>query len=157
VSVKFEMAGFRAAAAALVSSIRKDTYESLKIALAEAENDAKKSPWYKDGPGLDKRYGGIHLRQAIHGTMISSTRGELKADRPYALFIEAGQKEHIIPGRRGGAVSFVWNGVPVAFRWVRHKAQDAAPFMAHASDWGEMALYSELNSAVNSSINRFNA
>lgn len=135
---------------------------SLAVALIQASQDGMRE-------GLDagqaiarglatsvvKRRTGLLFKSIGHSER--GYTGKLFARAPYALYIEGGTKAHVIEGRNGGMLRFMWHGVMTFRRRVMHPGTPPRPFMSRSADPTAAAITNATQRWVDAAARRFSS
>jgi bacteriophage HK97-gp10 putative tail-component len=147
VTIRFEIGSTTEALRLLEAAIRNVTVQAVRATVQDAEDHAKRTTLFRDRTGT--------LRRSIRGSA-SGYEGEVRANAPYATYVENGSPPREITPRGGGALRFEMNGQTVFAKRVQHPGSEERPFMQQARDHGEKVLEYGLDYSVDFAIQKFN-
>ncbi len=133
----------------LGAGIHNNVAQAIRVATDAAYADAKGTTLFKDRTG--------DLRGSIGESIDGLTGKVFRGRKKYYGFVANGTMPHVIEGRNGGSLEFMWNGQMSFFRRVHHPGTAPRPFMQHAYDVGQRTLDAVGDRFVSSAVRRFNS
>ena len=112
-----------------------------RVAALEAWKSARSTDKWQNRTGTLRA--SIQYENTNTSDALGEFRSKVTAGARYATFVEAGTRPHMIVGNP--MLTFVWKGVRVHFRYVRHPGTKPTYFMQAAARDGESAAIDVMN------------
>ncbi len=133
----------------LGAGLQNNMHQSIRVATDATYADAKSTTLFNDRSG--------DLRGSIGESVDGLTGKVWRGRKKYFGFVANGTQPHVIEGRNGGMLAFMWNGQMSFFRRVHHPGTAPRPFMQHAYDVAQRTLGVVGERFADSAVRRFNS